>query len=210
MRIKICGLTRQEDAVLAQYLGAWALGFIFYPQSKRFIKPDAAHGIVAAVKTPCVGVFVNQTDEALRVTKDLSLGGVQLHGDETPEECARVKKEFGGFVIKALRPETAADLGAIERYRGAADYILLDTAAQGEWGGSGKTGDWALAAKALHHGLPVILAGGLNAGNIAAAAAAVNFFAADLSSGVEKSPGVKDEEKMRALFDAAKGQAVSS
>lgn len=200
MRIKICGLTREEDAALAEELGAWALGFILYPESKRFIAPKAAQKIIARRNAPCVGVFVNQTDEALTLAQDIPFAGLQLHGDETPDDCARVKDSFDGFVVKALRPETAVDLGQIAFYKGAVDYILVDAAVKGAWGGSGVTADWSLAASAAKMGVPLILAGGLEAGNIAAAAARVDFFAADLASGVEAAAGVKDAGKMRALF----------
>lgn len=208
MRIKICGLTREEDAALAEKLGAWALGFILYPGSKRFIPPMAAKKIVAARRAPCVGVFVNQTDEALAVARDIRFKGLQLHGDETPDDCARAKAASGCFIVKALRPETEKDLEKIAHYADAVDYILIDAAVKGAYGGSGVTADWELAARAAgiaaELGVPLILAGGLDAGNIRAAAEKVPFFAADLAGGVESSPRVKDEGKMRELFEVAK------
>ena len=200
MRIKICGLTREEDAALAERLGAWALGFIFYPQSKRYLTPDAARPIIAQRTTPCVGVFVNQTEEAITLSQTIPFEGLQLHGDETPEECLRVKKSFPGFIVKALRPETEDNLKIIETYKNSVDYILIDTAVKGEWGGSGKISDWALAARATEYGVPVILAGGLNVDNIGAAQQQVKFHAADLASGVEAAPGIKDAQKLHTLF----------
>jgi phosphoribosylanthranilate isomerase len=207
MRVKICGLTRAEDAALAQELGAWALGFVFYPQSKRHIDAGQAATIIQSLPKPvlAIGVFVNQTDEALAIAKQAHLGGVQLHGDETPEDCKKVKQNFSGLVIKAFRPETENDLSAIHSYKGTVDYILLDAAAPGQWGGSGKTTDWALAAKAATFGIPLILAGGLTAENIRAADRQVKPFALDLSSGVEISPGIKDTGKLKGLFKAIQG-----
>jgi phosphoribosylanthranilate isomerase len=207
VRVKICGLTRMEDAALAQRLGAWALGFILYPQSKRYVRPEAAREIVLESRARCVGVFVNQTDEAIEIARHVPFAGLQLHGDETPDDCRRVRDNFGGFITKALRPETEADLEAIDGYKDCVDYLLIDTPAQGEYGGTGKACDWGLAASAAGRGVPLILAGGLGPGNIAEAEARVPFFAADLSSGIESAPGVKDAAKMEILFDIVKGIA---
>lgn len=200
MRVKICGLTRAEDAALAHRLGAWALGFIFYPPSKRYIEPAKAEEIIVGLPAgaKAVGVFVNQ------VPNVKGLAGIQLHGDETPEDCAKARAGFDGFVIKALRPENENDLGQIARYKDVVDYILVDT--PGAYGGTGKTGDWALAARAVGMGVPLILAGGLDAGNIREAARQVPFFAADLAGGVEAAPGIKDAGKMKELFDVVHGK----
>lgn len=206
MRVKICGLTRKEDALLAQELGAWALGFIFTPKSKRHITPKNAAPIVAALQAPAIGVFVNQTYEAIEIAGKIQLNGIQFHGDETPEECQKARDGFSGILIKALRPQNESDLAAIETYKGIADYVLLDAATVGQYGGTGNTGDWNIAAKAASFGIPVILAGGLDAQNINAACAQVRPYAADLASGVEASPGVKDPEKLKALFGALKGE----
>lgn len=206
MRVKICGLTRKEDAELAQELGAWALGFIFTPKSKRHITPESAAPIVASLQTPAIGVFVNQTNEAVEIADKIGLRGIQFHGDETPEECQKARAGFDGILIKALRPQNENDLAAIETYKGIVDYVLLDAAAGGQYGGTGHTGDWGIAAKAASFGIPVILAGGLDAHNINAACSQVRPYAADLASGVEASPGVKDPEKLKALFGAIKGE----
>ncbi|MCE9508634.1 MAG: phosphoribosylanthranilate isomerase [Alphaproteobacteria bacterium] len=207
MRVKICGLTRAEDAALAQSLGAWALGFIFYSQSKRHIDAGQAEAIIRALPKPAlaIGVFVNQTDDVPAIAKQAGLGGVQLHGDETPEDCKKIKQNFSGLVIKAFRPKTENDLAAIPAYKGIVDYILLDAAVAGEFGGTGKTTDWALAAKAATLCIPLILAGGLTAENILAANRQVHPFALDLSSGVEISPGIKDTGKLKGLFKAIQG-----
>jgi phosphoribosylanthranilate isomerase len=205
MRVKICGITRIEDGRQAEALGAWALGFIFYPPSKRYIAAGPAGKIIREIQTQAFGVFVNQTDEALLLAREIPLKGLQLHGDETPEECRRARAGFPGILIKALRPQNEDDLGAIAGYDGIVDYILLDAASGGAYGGTGHQMDWTLAEKAKAFGIPVILAGGLNAGNIGGAAAQVKPFAADLSSGVEAAPGIKDPMKMAALFEAVKG-----
>ncbi len=206
MRVKICGLTRAEDAKAAQDLGAWALGFIFYPKSKRFITADAAKNIIASLPdAQPIGVFVNQTDEALLIAQDAGLKGIQLHGDETPDDLRRVRTAFSGTIVKALRPKTEADLQVIADYKGLADYILLDAAVGNEYGGTGHTGDWSLAQKAAAFGIPVIVAGGLGPDNIAAAHAQANPHALDLSSGVEAAPGIKDHAKLQALFANIKG-----
>ncbi len=206
MRVKICGLTRAEDAQAAHDLGAWALGFIFYPKSKRFITADAAKRIIAALPAArSVGVFVNQTDEAISIATQAGLKGIQLHGDETSDDLRRLRAAFTGIVIKALRPKTEAGLQAIADYKGLADYILLDAAIGNEYGGTGHTGDWSLAQKAAVFGIPVIVAGGLGPDNIAEAHAQTNPYALDLSSGVEASPGIKDPAKLQALFANIKG-----
>lgn len=211
MNVKICGLTRAEDALLAQQLGAWALGFIFYPKSKRYITPDAARNVLPHLppEARTVGVFVNDITGAITAGEQLKLKGLQLHGDETPEECRAVRGGFGGMLIKAFRPEKPADLAPIARYKGIVDYILIDApAASGQYGGTGHAGDWGLAVAAREYGIPVILAGGLGPDNIAAAMAAVSPAAADLASGVEAAPGIKDHDKLRALFGALKGMAA--
>ena len=202
MRIKICGLTRAEDAQYAHDLGAWALGFIFYPLSKRHITAAAAEKIIAQLPRDAltVGVFVNQVDEAIETAKRISLKAVQLHGDETREDCAHIRHDFSGRIIKALRPKDAGDLRQIEEYKGVVDYILIDAAVAGSYGGSGVVADWTLAVKAQDYGLPVILAGGIVPENIRDAAVQVQPHAIDLSSGVESAPGIKDKKKMDKLF----------
>ncbi len=207
MRVKICGLTRVEDAKAAQDLGAWALGFIFYPKSKRFIDAATVKNIIASLPATAqpIGVFVNQTGEAILIAQDAGLKGIQLHGDETPDDLRRVRAAFSGTIIKALRPKNEADLQVIADYKGLADYILLDAAVGNEYGGTGHTGDWSLAQKARSFGIPVIVAGGLGPDNITAAYAQTTPHALDLSSGVEASPGIKDHAKLQALFATIKG-----
>ena len=200
MRVKICGLTRDEDAKAAEALGAWALGFIFYPKSKRYIAPEQASVIISGLKTPAIGVFVNQMYAAPAIAQQTGLRGIQFHGDETPEDCARLRDDFDGVLIKAFRPLTEKDVDAIAPYKGLIDYALLDSGTGGQYGGTGQTFDWSLAAKASAIGIPLILAGGLSAENIREADEKVKPYAADLSSGVESAPGIKDKAKLDALF----------
>lgn len=202
-RIKICGLTRAEDAALAHAAGAWALGFIFYPRSKRYITPAAAAAIAPA-GAQTVGVFVNQMPDIDAALKSFALAAVQLHGDETPADARALRGTFDGIIIKAFRLQNAGDIAQIAAWRDTADYILIDAAVAGEYGGTGHTADWALATAAKDSGLPLILSGGIYAANIAAAQDAVKPFAFDLASGVERAPGIKDAEKIKTLFDTSR------
>jgi phosphoribosylanthranilate isomerase len=203
-RVKVCGITRPEDAELAVELGAWALGFILWDGSKRAADPAVVAGIAASLRrrVQLVGVFVNPAlDDVARAAEELHLTHVQLHGDEGPSFCAEVARRTGAKIIKAVRIAAAADLQDLERFR-TVDFHLLDTAARGLRGGSGETWDWALAARRRSH-VPVILSGGLNAGNVAAGIAALAPHAVDVASGVEAEPGIKDPDKLRAFMAAA-------
>ncbi len=204
-RVKVCGITRHEDAELAVGLGAWALGFILWPHSPRAADPDVAAGIGAALRrrTELVGVFVNATlDEVAQAAEALHLSHVQLHGDEGPVYCAEAARRTGAKVIKAVRVAGPADFQDLERFH--TDFHMLDTAARGLRGGTGETWDWALAARRRRK-IPVILSGGLNAENVAAGIEAIDPWAVDVSSGVEAAPGIKDPDKL-AAFMAAAGQ----
>ena len=209
-RVKICGITRLEDAELAAGHGAWALGFILWPGSRRAADPAVAAGIAAALRrrVELVGVFVNATlDEIAQAAEALHLTHVQLHGDEGPAFCAEAARRTGAKVIKAVRVAGAADLQDLERFH--TDFHLLDTAARGLRGGSGQTWDWELAAR--HRGtIPVILSGGLTADNVGAGIAAVRPYAVDVSSGVEAAPGIKDHDKLTAFMAAAAPQPVEA
>ncbi len=196
-RIKICGVTRLEDAVAAVDLGAAAIGFVFWPRSPRFIEPARARQI-ARVLPPFVtagGVFV---DQPAGVVKDVAgvvgLGAVQLHGNEDPGYCRAV----GYPVIKAA----SADLAASFNNWPDDILLLLDAVDPERRGGTGKTVDWAAAATLVRQ-RRVILAGGLRPENIGEAIRRVRPFALDVSSGVEASPGIKDPARMQALFAAA-------
>ncbi len=199
IRIKICGITRLEDALLAAELGASAIGFIFYEKSPRYLLPEAARAI--RLKLPpfvsTVGVFVNESQEKIKEIKDLvGLDYVQLHGEESPEVC----EEFFPHVIKAVRVKDESDLLKIPPYQGKVSAILLDTYVKGLPGGTGKAFNWELAKEAQKFGLPIILAGGLNPENISQAREQAAPYALDVSSGIEASPGVKDHFLMKELF----------
>ena len=191
MFIKICGITRLEDALLAAQLGADALGFNFWPGSKRYIEPDAARAIIERLPpfVTAVGLFVNQPPTHVLATAAQSgVAVVQLHGDEPPQDC-------NGYpipVFKAFRMAGPESLAAIDRYRVQA--CLLDAPSAG-FGGSGAVFDWALARQVSARRI-IILAGGLTPENVAEAVRAVRPWAVDVASGVETSPGVKDPDKL--------------
>jgi phosphoribosylanthranilate isomerase len=202
-RVKICGITRLEDAELAASLGAWALGFILWPESKRAVEEAVAAGIARRVRrqVELVGVFVNPTlDEIARAADAIGLTHLQLHGDEGPSFAAEAARRTGAKVIKAARVAGGADLQSLERFH--TDFHLLDTKVEGARGGSGRTWDWSLAAQRRSK-VPMILSGGLTADNVAEGIAAVKPYAVDVASGVEASPGVKDPVKLEAFISIA-------
>lgn len=197
--VKICGVTRAADGLLAAELGASAVGFVFWPHSPRYLEPSAARAIVTQLPpfiTP-VGVFVNQPiPTVLAIARFARLGAVQLHGDETPEEYASLPMR----VIKAMPLATRQDGDAASTVPSNA-MVLLDASDPARRGGTGRVVDWSLASIVARQ-RPVILSGGLHAGNVKDAIAAVTPYGIDVSSGVETSPGRKDAAKLRALFDA--------
>ena len=202
-RVKVCGITRLEDAELAASLGAWALGFILWPGSPRAVEEAVAAGIARRVRrtVELAGVFVNPTlDEVTHAAESIGLTHVQLHGDEGPSFATEVARRTGAKVIKAARVSGGSDLQALERFH--TDFHLLDTAVEGMRGGSGRTWDWSLAAQRRSK-TPMILSGGLNADNVADAIAAVRPYAVDVASGVEAEPGVKDHAKLEAFMAVA-------
>jgi len=203
VRIKICGITNLEDALLAADLSADALGFIFYPPSPRSIAPDAARAIIAQLPpfVSTVGVFV---DEAADIVKKLAatvgLNWLQLQGKEPPEYCRALDRR----VIKVFRVQDEKSLADLAAYQGAAQAFLLDTYKKGQVGGTGETFNWDLALEAKKYG-PIILAGGLTAENVAQAISVAQPAAVDVASGVEAAPGKKDPVKLQAFFAAIKG-----
>jgi phosphoribosylanthranilate isomerase len=202
-RVKVCGITRLEDAELATELGAWALGFILWERSPRAVDPGVAAGIARVMRrrTELVGVFVNASlEEIARSADTLGLTHVQLHGDEGPAFANEAARRTGCKIIKAARIASGADLQALERYR--TDFHLLDTRVEGKQGGSGERWDWDLTAHRRSK-VPAILSGGLDAENVAEGIAAVRPYAVDVASGVEASPGVKDPAKVEAFLAAA-------
>lgn len=205
--IKICGVTQagQAEAILAA--GADFIGLNFWPGSKRFLNPKQAATWVGpmAAQAKFIGVFVNADPRHLdALTRAIPLAGVQLHGDESPEDCARLKGE-GHRVIKAFQVRDTASLDRIADY--PVEDVLLDSYHPGERGGTGETFPWELARQFLskYPERRLWLAGGLVPGNVAEAVAGVNPFAVDVASGVESgSPGIKDLEKVTAFIKAAK------
>ncbi|MDX8411910.1 MAG: phosphoribosylanthranilate isomerase [Mariprofundaceae bacterium] len=193
VRIKICGITRPEDAVCAASLGVDAMGFVFYPKSPRYIRPEDAALIIEQLPPfiSAVGLFVNPTQDEIDDALNTSpLDVIQLHGDETPAFCKSQKRR----VIKAIPIAGKADLARA----GAYDCpILLDARAPaGVYGGTGESFDWSLL-QGFDHPRPVVLAGGLKPDNVRQALDVRQWFAVDVSSGVEAEPGIKDADKMR-------------
>jgi len=196
-RIKICGITCIEDALLATELGAHALGFIF-AESPRWISPDAAAEIIRRLPlfVSPVGVFVNEsTDMIQRVVEQCGLAAVQLHGDETPDEARALA---GVEAIKAIRVKDASSLDGLDQWSVSA--FLLDTYSKEARGGTGRTFDWDLAREARLPA-PMILAGGLDPANVREAIETVRPYGVDISSGVESEPGKKDHALLKQLFE---------
>lgn len=195
-RVKICGITRAEDARAAAAAGASAIGLVFWPRSPRAVTAGAAREIVAAVPAgvPAIGVFVNQSIEEINDTVERAgLFGVQLHGDEPIEYLARMRRPV-------IRSMTLADAGRLDEFPSHVT-LLLDAADPERRGGTGRTIDWA-AARPLARRRPIVLAGGLTPDNVGEAIRAAGPYAVDVSSGVEAAPGVKDHARMRAFMEA--------
>lgn len=197
-QVKICGITNTQDALIAAQCGAAALGFIFYPQSPRYIKPEEAKKIIRALpdKLIKVGVFVNEKLQEIKRIKDFcALDMIQLHGDESPEYCRQFP---ASIVIKAIELKNHDAVNRALSYCVAA--LLVDTRHAGFYGGTGKKSNWELACR-IKNKKPLILSGGLNAENIAEALKTVAPAALDINSGVELSPGKKDHKKLVHIFD---------
>jgi phosphoribosylanthranilate isomerase len=202
--VKICGVTRPEDARLAVDLGAAAIGMVFWPASPRAIDVGRAREIVDALPpfVTTVGVFVNQTDEAPEIARAVGLNVVQLHGDEPPESY----RDMAVRTIKAIGVSTAASVDQAARVP-ARTTVLLDAHDPIRRGGTGRPIDWSIA-DAIARQRPVILSGGLNPGNLLLAIDAVRPMAIDVSSGGESAPGIKDPVKLRELFDALRHSSI--
>lgn len=199
-RIKICGLTRAEDAAAAIAAGADAVGVILAP-SKRQVTIDEAAAVLADVPplVARVGVFVDASaDEVWEAVARLGLAAVQFHGDEAPETCEASPVP----VIKALRVGPGFDPARADAYRGVISALLVDTLVAGAQGGTGVAFDWNEVAGRLPQWAPVLLAGGLHPGNVADALRALRPFAVDVSSGVEVSPGIKDHRLIEEFIAA--------
>jgi phosphoribosylanthranilate isomerase len=201
-KVKICGLTRPQDAELAVACGAWAIGMIFYEGSKRRIDVETAAAIATSHRRRCevAGVFVNAPlDDVLATLGSVPLTLLQFHGDEGPSYCAEAARRSGLKVMKAARVKDAHAVKALSAYR--TDFHMLDAHVPGTYGGTGERFDWELAA--AHPGRPpVVLSGGLTAANVGEAQSIVHPFAVDVASGVESAPGVKDPDRVRAFFEA--------
>ncbi len=208
MRVKICGVTRLEDAEAALAAGAWAVGVNHWPEGVRRCPPDVAIEIGAALKRRCevAGVFVNAPlDEIARAATDEQLTLVQLHGDEGPAFCAEIARRTGCRVIKAIRVRSAADLQAAGAYK--TDFHLLDAHAPGPPGGTGESFDWELVAR-HSSSVPVILAGGLTPENVAEGVRVARPWGVDVASGVESEDGIKDQARVAAFIAAAQGASA--
>jgi phosphoribosylanthranilate isomerase len=198
-RIKVCGITRLEDALLAVELGADALGFVFWPGSPRCVSLRQAARIAAALPpfVETVGVFVNQSLEEIRTASaGAGLCAIQLHGDEPPGAWGRVP----GRCIKAIGVAPGFDAAAVASWPPEV-WPLLDAHDPARRGGTGRAVDWEIAAE-VSRARRIILAGGLEASNVRDAVARVRPFAVDVSSGVEREPGIKDPGRLRAFVDS--------
>lgn len=210
-RIKICGLTREQDVQAAVASGADALGFVFYPKSPRYVSATRAGELMRAVPplVSTVALFVNAGEETVRqVAAEAPFSQLQFHGDETPQECAAAEAAVGRPFMRVFRvkPDTcAADLLEYEhQYRSASPLfsgLLLDTYVDA-YGGAGKAFDWSLIPKELAP--RVVLSGGLSVHNATDAVVRVRPYAVDISSGVEESKGIKDARKIAAFMAAVR------
>jgi phosphoribosylanthranilate isomerase len=197
--IKICGITNKIDALNASRLGIDMMGFVFYPQSKRFISPLSVRDIVNELPQDIVkvGVFVDEESEKVRsIAEEAGLDALQFHGSESPEFCAAFKDSFK--VIKAFRLKDRHGLKTINDYD--VDYYLLDTFKADTVGGTGEVFDWKIL-KDFEFLKPVLLSGGLNPKNVAAAIQEIAPYGVDVSSGVESAPGEKDAQLMEKFVE---------
>jgi phosphoribosylanthranilate isomerase len=207
-RIKVCGITSRDDALLAVEAGAWAVGCILWPESPRACDPAEAARIAATVRRRAhvCGVFVNAPlDHVAGLVDAIGLTMVQLHGDEGPAFCSEVARRTGAKVIKAGPVRGLADIRGLEPFH--TDYHLLDAHRSGMRGGTGETFDWELV-RSRRSKVPLVLSGGLRPENVADAIAAVRPFAVDTASGTEAAPGVKDPGKVAAFVEAVNATRV--
>jgi phosphoribosylanthranilate isomerase len=207
--VKICGLKTHEALDVALDAGADFVGFVFFPPSPRNVEPASARALGRRVggRAGKVALTVDAEDALLeQIVETLAPDLLQLHGKETPQRVTAVKARFGIPVMKAIAVEAHADLAAVDRYVAVADRLLFDARAPREAtrpGGLGKPFDWRLL-RALDPGIPFMLSGGLDAGNVAQALSITRAPGVDVSSGVERLPGEKDFDKIRAFVRAAR------
>ena len=206
IRIKICGITREGDALDAVRAGADALGFLFDPKSKRRVSPERARDIIRVLPPwiSAVGVFVNESAEKIAAVRETcGLDAVQLHGEETPEFC----RSLSGKTIKAFRLRNAETLAAVRAFSTGA--WLFDGYSPNQRGGAGLPFNWEWIQQASPFPRPFIVAGGLTPGNVGNCIKIVRPYAVDVSSGVEEEPGKKNADKMRD-FVVAVGEAAAA
>jgi phosphoribosylanthranilate isomerase len=197
--IKICGITNLDDAAAACDCGADAVGFIFFKGSPRFISPEEAGKIIARLPRTVakVGVFVNEEMPVVRhIYVSCGLNMIQIHGNESAEYCKGLSSHL---LIKAINPRTSRTLGELDGW--APHAFLVDSGNSVKYGGTGNLSDWEFA-KDLAQRSPVVLAGGLNPGNVVHAIETVSPEAVDVGSGVESEPGKKDHRKIRTFIEA--------
>ena len=203
-RVKICGITKLEDALTAVEAGADALGFVFVPDTPRCVEPDQVAAIVDELPPfiTTVGLFASEDSAKISATvNQCRLDAIQLHADVTPEFCRNLDRR----VIKAVRVKDESSLSILSEYD--VNAFLLDAYVEGKLGGTGKVFDWNLALRAKDYGR-IIVAGGLSPENVAQAVRRVNPYGVDVSSGVESQPGRKDTDKVRKFINAAKSVEV--
>ncbi len=208
-RVKICGITRVEDALAAVNAGTDAIGLVFYAASPRFVTIAQAQKIVAALPpfVSVVGLFVNApTAEIESVVSQVRIDIIQFHGDETPQDCEHACAQIKLPYYKAIRVKTDTNLLQYAVEFSGAKALLLDTYSESAFGGTGQVFDWGLIPQNLTK--PVILAGGLVPENVASAIKQVRPYAVDVSGGVEASKGIKDVAKIAAFMQAVNGQRV--
>ncbi len=210
MKVKVCGITNLNDALVAAEAGADYIGFVFYSKSPRSIPPEQAREIAVALRRRpsipgLVGVFVDESPERVRrIIQSVPLDRVQLHGNESSETV----RSLSPYAYKAIRPREAGDAVAmIKSYRaaltGQTPAFLFDAYETARYGGTGKCGDWPAAASVARE-FPILLAGGLTVQNVADAIQTVKPWGVDVSSGVERTPGVKDHARLWAFIREAK------
>lgn len=204
-RVKICGITRPEDALEAILHGADAIGLVFYPQSPRYVTPLQAAEIVKKIPAfiTVVGLFVNaEASEISDILSAVHLDLLQFHGDETPMQC----RQFSRPYMKAIRVKSDTNLVQYAADYADAKALLLDAFAEGVPGGTGQVFDWNLIPSNLS--VPVVLAGGLNVDNVTQAIQKVRPYAVDVSGGVEASKGIKDAAKIAAFMRGVSNAAL--
>lgn len=201
VRIKICGITREEDAITAAGLGADAIGLVFYPPSPRHVSLEQARRIIDVLPpfVTVVGLFVNPDSDLVEQTlRSCPIDVLQFHGDETPAFCRTFLRPY----LKAVRMQTAQDVVEAARQYPDARAILVDAFVEGSFGGTGQVCDWSQLPADLT--LPLVLSGGLHSGNVAQALRLVRPAAVDVSSGVEQSKGIKSAAAMAAFITEIK------